>query len=75
MHLDPQMWFTLAPGLSSHGREQHGDDVVGVARDLGRLCGTDGRGVHIGQQNLSQFKFLVKHSIVRGALRKFHSHT
>lgn len=51
MHLDPQMWFALAPGPSSHGREQQGDDVAGVARDLGRLYRTDGRAVRTGQQD------------------------
>ena len=50
MHLDYQMQHALALGLSSHGQEQQGYHLAGIARDLGRSCMTGRQEARSGRQ-------------------------
>ena len=51
MHLDYQMQHALALRFSSHGREQQGYHLAGIACDLSRSCLTDRQEARSGRHN------------------------
>ena len=62
MHLDYQMQHALALDLSSHGQEQQGYNLAGIACDLSRSCLTDRQEARSGRQS-SVFVLMVMYSI------------